>query len=169
MIHTDIFYINTCNGICKDVNFAVSYLHFNLFNLNTTVDQHDNCHHGIICYLSTGIMTNVRDIVIAHHQRAVFSSVMRTATYKDGTYTMMTDPGAYRFGSFVMKDYAMVEFHGSEKSLSLGVLELNYGAVLTGSQLSVISNEIRVHPGATITLTGGGYGPGLGPGAGSTV
>ena len=82
---------------------------------------------------------------------------------------MMTDPGAYRFGSFVMKDYATVEFHGSDKSLSLGVLELNYGAILTGSQLSIVSNEIRVHPGATISLTGGGYGAGLGPGAGLTV
>ena len=40
---------------------------------------------------------NVRDIVIAPHRRAFFSTSMRTGTFKDGKLTK-GEPGAYRFG-----------------------------------------------------------------------
>ena len=40
---------------------------------------------------------NVRDIVIAPHRRAVFSTTMRTGIFKDGKLTKQ-EPGAYRFG-----------------------------------------------------------------------
>ena len=40
---------------------------------------------------------NVRDIVIAPHRRAVFSTTMRTGIFKDGKLKKQ-EPGAYRFG-----------------------------------------------------------------------
>ena len=39
---------------------------------------------------------NVRDIVIAPNQKAIFSTTMRTGIFKDGQATKH-EPGAYRF------------------------------------------------------------------------
>ena len=39
---------------------------------------------------------NVRDIVIAPNQKAIFSTTMRTGIFKDGQATKQ-EPGAYRF------------------------------------------------------------------------
>ena len=68
-----------------------------------------------------------------------------------------------------MKDHAVVEFEASDKTLSLSYLELSYGAVLYGERLAMTSNEILLHPGSTLNLTGGGHGHEEGLGHGTQV
>ena len=108
-------------------------------------------------------------MVIAPHQTAAFSSKTRTATQQDGQYIFMSQPGAYRFATFTIKDHARVTFSGSDKYLQLGTLELQYGAVLYGQKLMVESNDVIVRPGATLDLAGRGHPATEGPGAGSTT
>ena len=108
-------------------------------------------------------------MVIAPHQTAVFSTKTRTASLQDGVYTFLSEPGAYRFATFTMKDHAAVVFAASDKYLQLGSLELHYGAVLYGQRLLIESNDVIVRPGATVDLTGGGHAADTGPGAGNNT
>ena len=114
-------------------------------------------------------MTNVRDVVIAPGQRAVFSRSLRTARWTDGVYSQRSPPGAFRFGDFIVKDHATVTLQSSSRAIALATLELHYGAVLVGGHLVVVSNEVRVHHGAKVELSGGGHRPGEGTGAGAIV
>ena len=48
-------------------------------------------------------------------------------------------------------------------------LELQYGSVLRGESLDITATNLNIHPGATLTLQGGGYLAQAGPGAGHMV
>lgn len=119
--------------------------------------------------ISAGMLTNVRDMVIAPYQQAAFSTKTKTASYRNGAYQFITESGAYRFATFVIQDHATVKFQATGNVLSLGFLELHYGAVLYGERLLLESNDVILHPGSVMNLTGGGYAAGTGPGAGSMV
>lgn len=107
-------------------------------------------------------------MIVASGQEATFSSVTRTATYKDGVLTAQ-EAGAYRFARFTIKDYATVTFETTGKALQLTILELHYGSTLKGEKILLQSNEIKLQPGSTIVLSGGGYGAEQGPGKGMQV
>jgi hypothetical protein len=49
-------------------------------------------------------------MVIAPHQYAEFSSLTRTALYRNRQYLVPTQPGAYRFARFTIMDHASVRF-----------------------------------------------------------
>ena len=108
-------------------------------------------------------------MVIASHQKATFTSKTRTAGYQDSKLLYITKPGQYKFASLIIKDYAQVHFQATDRTLSLGQLELHYRAVLLGEQLLLEGNDVVLHPGAKINLSKGGYGPGKGPGKGVTL
>lgn len=63
----------------------------------------------------------------------------------------------------------MVQFESTGKVLTLGTLEIDCGAVLNSQTLLLQSNNIILHPGSTLDLSGEGHTAGQGPGAGSTV
>ncbi len=126
-------------------------------------------NHSINSSLFTGMLTNLRDIVIAAYQEVSFSNFTRTAGFVDGAHDFISEPGAYRFATFTVENHAQVTLASSAHTLLLGQLELFYGAQVQGGQLFVESNEIWLHPGSVLNLTGGGYSAGSGPGAGGTV
>lgn len=63
----------------------------------------------------------------------------------------------------------MVQFETTGKTLTLGRLEIQYGAVLYSQRLLLQSNNIILHPGSLLDLSGEGHSAGQGQGAGSTV
>lgn len=75
----------------------------------------------------------------------------------------------FRFSTFIIKDYAVVQFETTGKTLTLGRLEIQYGAVLNSQRLLLQSNNIILHPGSLLDLSGEGHSAGQGQGAGSTV
>lgn len=75
----------------------------------------------------------------------------------------------FRFSTFIIKDYAVVQFETTGKTLTLGRLEIQYGAVLYSQRLLLQSNNIILHPGSLLDLSGKGHSAGQGQGAGSTV
>jgi hypothetical protein len=121
-----------------------------------------------LLFFFLGILTNIQNLIVASGQEATFSSVTRTATYKDGVLTAQ-EAGAYRFARFTIKDYATVTFETTGKALQLTILELHYGSTLKGEKILLQSNEITLQPGSTIVLSGGGYGAEQGPGKGMKV
>ena len=114
-------------------------------------------------------MTNLHEVVIASHQHVQFSSDTRTATFVDGQYKVISDRGAYRFSAFTIQDYGEVVFDSGNMKLSLGALEMFYRSRLISKQLLLESNEIVLHPGSVMDLSGGGYEANQGPGAGTKV
>lgn len=63
----------------------------------------------------------------------------------------------------------MVQFETTGKTLTLGRLEIQYGAVLNSQRLLLQSNNIILHPGSLLDLSGKGHSAGQGQGAGLTV
>ncbi|KAI8478546.1 hypothetical protein Bbelb_437250, partial [Branchiostoma belcheri] len=120
-----------------------------------------------------GMLTNIFDMVIAPHQEVILSPVVRTAMYSDGRYTFITEPGAYKLASLHVKDHAKLTFESDAdsegKMIDIGLLEVNYGGVVTATSLHMRGNEVRVHAGAMLDLSGGGNGAEEGPGAGMQV
>ena len=115
------------------------------------------------------MLTNILHIIIAPYQVAKFSEVTRTATFIDGSYVEKSLPGAYKFTSFILMDHAQVQFAPSDAELALTHLELHYGSVLYAWKLVCVSNNIILHPGSTMDLTGGGFIHETGPGAGAAI
>ena len=113
-------------------------------------------------------------MIIASNQQVTMSSVGRTALYVDGNYTYISEPGAYKLASLTLKDHATVNFQKSSVKnltdpISIGTLELNYGGVVNAAILHLVGNELILHAGSTIQLSGGGDGAAEGQGAGKTV
>jgi len=55
------------------------------------------------------------------------------------------------------------------KGIQFVELELQYGSVLRGASLDITATTLLLHPGSTLTLSGGGYTAMTGPGAGALV
>ena len=116
-----------------------------------------------------GTLTGVLDMVIGDAKTFEFSPSARTARYIDGKYTFITERGQYRFSSLRVKNNGLLFFGNSklrEVPLTLGKLELNFGAVLRGSWLHIKASDVIIHPGATMDLSGQGHGSENGTGAG---
>ena len=115
-----------------------------------------------------GYLVGVNTMVIAPRQTASFKNVTRTAQLTaDDELEDVSAPGAYKFTNFIIKDYATCTFEGSDQSLRINNLELQFSSTLFGEkEVRIISTSIQINEGATFNLVGGGYGAGAGPGAG---
>lgn len=78
-------------------------------------------------------------------------------------------PFSSRFSSLTVKDHATVTLEGSDQRLSIGTVEIQFAGTLKGEKtLLMDSNEVILQPGSYMDLSGGGYGPGDGPGKGQS-
>ena len=119
-----------------------------------------------------GTLTGILDMIIGANRRTQFSASARTARFIDGKYTFITNRGEYRFSSLFIKNNAVLTFEDARLKkipLTVGNLELGFGAVLQGSWLSIRASDVTVHSGGKIELSGQGYGSGKGTGAGGLV
>lgn len=117
-----------------------------------------------------GTLTGILDMIIGENRKVSFSSSARTARYIDGQYTFITNRGEYRFSSLRIKNGAFLTFDNSrlkQVPLTVGRLELNFGAILQSSFLDVKASNVIVHSGAVLDLSGQGHESEKGPGAGS--
>ncbi|XP_077861760.1 LOW QUALITY PROTEIN: uncharacterized protein LOC100369350 [Saccoglossus kowalevskii] len=122
----------------------------------------------------SGTLTNVFDLSVAAYQTIVFSQLGKTALFRGGEYTYISEPGAYKLTYLTLGEHSTVQFEGvadptNAKVLSIGTIEAKYGSVLTGRSLKVIANDIILHAGSTVDLNGQGYDADEGPGFGDTV
>ena len=116
-----------------------------------------------------GLLVGVNTMVIAPYQTAGFSNATRTAQLSNGALTDVSEPGAYKFTRFIVKDYATCTFEGSGQTLSINELELQFSSTLYGEkEVRITSTTITINEGATFSLVGGGYGAMSGPGAGQS-
>ena len=116
-----------------------------------------------------GTLTGILDMIIGENRRASLSSSARTARYIDGQYTFITNRGEYRFSSLRIKNGAFFTFEDSKLKrvpLTVGGLELNFGAILQASWLDIQASDVIVHSGAVLDLSAQGHGSERGPGAG---
>ena len=119
-----------------------------------------------------GTLTGILDMIIGENRKAQFSDSARTARFIDGKYTFLTKRGEYRFSSLRIKNNAVFAFEDAilkKVPLTVGTLELNFGATLHGSWLDIQASDVIVHAGATIDLSGQGHASEAGPGAGGLV
>ncbi len=56
-----------------------------------------------------------------------------------------------------------------KSDMIFGKLELSYGAELSGENLRIEANQVKLYSGSLINLVGSGFAAATGPGAGSTV
>ena len=120
----------------------------------------------------SGTLSNLFDMTIGEGKRTTLLASARMARFIDGNYTFMTKRGEYRFSSLHIKNDASLVFENSRLKkvpLTVGTLELNYGAVLQGSWLDIRSSDVVVHPGAKIDLSAQGFPANQGRGAGAYI
>lgn len=116
-----------------------------------------------------GTLTGILDMIIGENRKVTFSSSARTARYIDGQYTFITDRGEYRFSSLRVKNGAFFSFEEARLKkvpLTVGRLEVNFGAIVQGSWLDIQASDVIIHPGATLDLSAQGHESDKGPGAG---
>ena len=66
-----------------------------------------------------------------------------------------------------VKDNAELVFEGSPETITIGKLEVQYGATLYGEgTVSIDCNSIILHPQSALNFSATGHPPGEGPGAG---
>ena len=119
-----------------------------------------------------GTLTGILDMVIGENRTFLFSPSARTARFIDGKYTFKTERGKYRFSSLRVKNNGLLAFENArlkQVPLTVGRLELNFGAVLQGSWLDIKASDVIVHSGATIDLSGQGHESEAGTGAGGQI
>lgn len=120
----------------------------------------------------SGTLTGVLNLLIGVNRKTQFLQSARIARFVDGKYTFMTKRGEYRFSTLKIKKNAKVSFENArlqEISLTVGILEINYQAVLFGSWLRIRSGKIIINPGGKLDLSGQGYLSKSGPGFGSCI
>ena len=116
-----------------------------------------------------GTLTGILDMIIGENRRVIFSASARTARYIDGKYTFITNRGEYRFSSLRIKNGAFFSFENARLKkvpLTVGRLEVNFGATMQGSWLDIKASDVIIHSGATIDLSAQGHESDEGPGAG---
>lgn len=119
-----------------------------------------------------GTLTGVLDMIIDVNRKTQFSATARTARFIDGKYTHITNRGEYQFSTLKIKRLAKLSFENARLKkipLTVGSLELNYGAILQGSWMDIRASSVTVNSGALIDLSGQGQLSESGPGAGKTV
>lgn len=120
----------------------------------------------------SGTLSNLFDMTIGEGKRTTLLASARMARFIDGNYTFMTKRGEYRFSSLHVKNGASLVFENSRLKkvpLTVGTLELNYGAVLQGSWLDIRSSDVVIHPGAKMDLAAQGFPTNQGKGAGAYI
>ena len=116
-----------------------------------------------------GTLTGILDMLIGENRKVTFSSSARTARYIDGQYTFITKRGEYRFSSLRIKNGAFMTFDNANLKrvpLTVGRLELNFGATLQASWLDMKASDVILHDGAVLDLFAQGHESESGPGAG---
>lgn len=116
-----------------------------------------------------GTLTGILYMIVGENRKVSFSSSARTARYIDGQYTFITKRGEYRFSSLRIKNGAFLTFDNAKLKrvpLTVGKLELNFGAILQASWLNIQASDVIIHSGAVLDLSGQGYESEKGPGAG---
>ena len=116
-----------------------------------------------------GTLTGILDMIIGENRKASFSPSARTARYIDGQYTFITNRGEYRFSSLRIKNSAFFTFENANLKrvpLTVGRLELNFGAILQASWLVIKASDVIIHSGAVLDLSAQGHDSENGPGAG---
>lgn len=116
-----------------------------------------------------GTLTGILDMIIGENRKVSFSASARTARFIDGKYTFITNRGEYRFSSLRVKNGAFFSFEDAKLKkvpLTVGRLEVNFGAVIQGSWLDIKASDVIIHPGATLDLSAQGHESDKGPGAG---
>ena len=116
-----------------------------------------------------GTLTGILDMIIGENRKVTFSSSARTARLIDGEYTFITNRGEYRFSSLRLKSDAFLTFDNARLSrvpLTVGRLELNFGATLQASWLHMKASDVVIHDGAVLDLSAQGHDSESGPGAG---
>jgi hypothetical protein len=111
-------------------------------------------------------------LIISQYQKVTFSPVVRTGACcnEAGEHSFLSNPGEYTFFTFTLKNYAEVTFEKDPdtlKNIEFVELELQYGSKVIGESLDISANEIKLHPGSTLTLKG--YDAETGPGKGNMV
>ena len=111
-------------------------------------------------------------MAISPYQKVTLSPQFRTAACCNdaGEHSFISSPGEYTFFTFTLKNYAEVTFEKDPdtlKNIEFVELELQYGSKVIGESLDITANEIKIHPGATLTLKG--YEAETGPGSGNMV
>ena len=116
-----------------------------------------------------GTLTGILDMIIGENRKVAISASARTARFIDGKYTFITNRGEYRFSSLRIKNGASFSFENARLKkvpLTVGRLEVNFGAVVQGSWLDIKASDVIIHSGATLDLSAQGYASEKGPGAG---
>ena len=116
-----------------------------------------------------GTLTGILDMIIGENRKVVFSASARTARFIDGKYTFITARGEYRFSSLRIKNGASISYEDAKLKkvpLTVGRLEVNFGAVVQASWLDIQASDVIIHPGATLDLSAQGHQSDKGPGAG---
>ena len=111
----------------------------------------------------------MNNVIVASGQKVVFSSETKTAIHSNSQYTYKSEPGAYSFSLFVLKDHAEVTLEETGKQISFNTLEQHYGSTLTAKNLYMSAKYLILHPGSILDMTGMGYQAAEGPGQGSVV
>ena len=117
----------------------------------------------------SGTLTNIRTLVVGSGQKLTLSSNLKTATFSNNKYTLISEPGAYTFTQLTVKYNAETIFEETPHQISFYRIELNYGATLVGKNLNLAANFFDAHPGSTLNMTGMGFAAEEGPGKGRTV
>ena len=117
----------------------------------------------------SGMLTNIKNLVVASFQKLTLSSQTKTAFYSKNDYTYKSEPGEYSFTLFTLKDNSEVLLEETGKELSFHTLELHYGSKLISKNLHIAASKLILHPGSTLDMTGQGFSTGEGPGSGMVV
>ncbi|XP_071498054.1 uncharacterized protein [Diadema antillarum] len=121
----------------------------------------------------SGTLTNMFELIVGPSQTLSLSPLARTAVNVGGEYTFISERGVYNLASLVIQEHAVLSFDTSVAAdrparLSVGQLQVDYGGVLRVPSLILEGNEIALHPGGSIDLTGGSGSFSMeGPGAGA--
>ena len=117
----------------------------------------------------SGTLTNIQNLIIASYQKLTLSSQTKTATFSKNEYTYKSEPGAYSFTMFTLKDNAEVLLEETGSQINFHTLELHYGSKLVSKNLDIAASKLILHPGSTLDMTGKGFSAGEGPGPGKVV
>ena len=116
-----------------------------------------------------GTLTNIQNLIVAAFQKLTLSSQTKTATFSSNQYTIKSEPGAYSFSMFTLKDNSEVLLEETGSQLNFNTLELHYGSKLVSKNLDIAASKLILHPGSTLDMTGQGFSTGEGQGPGKVV
>ena len=104
-----------------------------------------------------GTITGVFDFNIGETKTTSLSISGRTAHFKDGKYTFLSNRGEYKFVKVTLQNRAKLLFENSASRqipLTLASLEMHYGSTISAGRLSINAGDVYIFTGATIAVSG---------------